>query len=72
MPDTDGLTDGREILNSYVDDTKRGQRSPRTRIHLLRGSVKDTRTIKPGFYTVPPQNIFEISLGFQLQRKAEA
>ena len=27
---------------------------------------KDTRTVKPGFYAVPPQNIFEISPGLQL------
>ena len=27
---------------------------------------KDTRTVKPDFYAVPPQNIFEISPGFQL------
>ena len=26
--------------------------------------AKDTRTVKPGFYAVPPQNIFEISTGF--------
>ena len=28
--------------------------------------TKDTRMVKPGFYAVPPQNIFEISPGFQL------
>ena len=27
--------------------------------------TKDTRTVKPGFYAVPPQNIFEISPVFQ-------
>ena len=27
---------------------------------------KDIRTVKPDFYAVPPQNIFEISPGFQL------
>ena len=27
--------------------------------------TKDTRTVNPGFYAVPPQNIFEISPGFQ-------
>ena len=26
---------------------------------------RDTGMVKPGFYAVPPQNIFEISPGFQ-------
>ena len=29
-------------------------------------AIKDTRTVKPDFLAVPPQNIFEISPGFQL------
>ena len=29
-------------------------------------ATKDIRTVKPDFYAVPPQNIFEISPDFQL------
>ena len=63
-------------LESTTDRFKitKGRTKARVRIyyqvrHDLNESViwlsKNTRTVKPDFYAVPPQNIFEISPGFQ-------
>ena len=35
-------------------------------IQIFAGFDKDTRAVKPGCYSEPPQNIFQISLCFQL------